>query len=89
MSTLEGFYCITHLISRDEPGSVLVPAQESDRRPVYGGLFEDFVVVVVVGGDLPTPPTHGDDPPGGVPLHALHHSRAMDGGILNELALRE
>ena len=55
---------------------------------MYGGLLKDVAVLVIISGDLPAPPPHGNDPTGGVPLHALHHGRAVDGSILNQFTLK-
>lgn len=70
--TLEG-PSIINLICRDEPGPILVPPEDGDGAPVNGGLLKKLLVVVVVCGDLSTPPANGDDLFLGVPLHALHH----------------
>ncbi len=54
---------------------------------MQGGLFIILPPMVIVECDLPTLPTNGCNASHRVPLHTLHTHRALDGGILNKLAL--
>lgn len=64
------FHC-AHPVSRNDPGSVLVPLNDGDGESVIGALLVHLVLGMVVGGDLPGPPANGYDLLVRMPLHAL------------------
>ena len=76
-----------NLVSSDESCAIVVPPQDTHSGTVDGALLKEGVFCIVVGGYLSTPPANSNELLLRVPLHTLHHGRAVDRSFLYQLTL--